>query len=102
VCGSETSVTVVGRLLRTLSDGEPQALFNLATADDELVASEVWADSRLVLPAGWPTEWRDVITGRLVSSSVDAGAAGLRLGELLGELPVAVLEARPAAREGEG
>lgn len=89
----QRSLTIATRLLHTLTGGQLQALADPAT----------WRDTTLPLPPGFGTgAWRDAITGRRVAAPADGSR--LRLGELLAELPVAVLvpetDAGPAdARE---
>jgi (1->4)-alpha-D-glucan 1-alpha-D-glucosylmutase len=56
------------------------------------VGPALWADTRMHLPDGSPEEYTDVFTGRSLSLRATAGAVG----EVLGQLPVAVLHATSA------
>lgn len=79
------AITIVGRLLHRLSEGEATAV----------ISGAVWADTRIALPEGTQaSQWRDAITGKLVdaSPSADGGVASLKLSDVLGEgMTVAVL-----------
>jgi len=77
--GPAWSVTVVPRL--TMAATGP-GRFALGT--------EGWGASTVVLPAGAPGAWRDVLSG----SAVRARAGSVRVGDLLSTLPVAVLTPR--------
>ena len=74
--GPAWSVTVVPRL--TMAATGP-GRFALGT--------EGWGASTVVLPAGAPGAWRDVLSG----SAVRARAGSVRVGDLLGTLPVSVI-----------
>jgi (1->4)-alpha-D-glucan 1-alpha-D-glucosylmutase len=72
--GSHHRVVVVPRLVATLA------------ADGALpVGTDVWSDTRLILPPG---RWGDVLTGREAVPGPDGGIA---VGELVQTLPIAVL-----------
>ncbi|MDB5819420.1 MAG: malto-oligosyltrehalose synthase, partial [Rhizobacter sp.] len=93
--GGETTVTVVGRLLRALCDGVAQGLFTLDMQDGEPIPAAAWTDSWLVLPVGAAglTTWRDVLTGFATPTVTEGTELRLPLGEVLARLPVAVLQA---------
>jgi (1->4)-alpha-D-glucan 1-alpha-D-glucosylmutase len=66
------------------------------------VGDPIWADTRLRLPPGAPTRWRNVLTDAVIAAtrheapgSSDA-APTLRLGAVLRDFPVALLAAAPA------
>jgi (1->4)-alpha-D-glucan 1-alpha-D-glucosylmutase len=72
-----SALVAVTRLPASLADGHGRLALGTAT----------WQDARLTLPEGSATTWHDVLTGR--SLHVESG--GLKLADVLGELPVAVL-----------
>ena len=53
----------------------------------------VWRDTRLVLPAGAPRRWHDVLTGAASAAEARDGTAVLALGAVLDAFPVALLVA---------
>ncbi|MGQ9922223.1 MAG: hypothetical protein ACUVRZ_12980, partial [Desulfobacca sp.] len=54
------------------------------------VGKEVWQDTRLLLPAAAPGNWREELGGHLITGEVK----GLPLAAVFAQLPVALL--RPA------
>jgi (1->4)-alpha-D-glucan 1-alpha-D-glucosylmutase len=83
VDGGEAAITVVPRLVadRVGDRGAP-------------TGGDSWGDAWLELPPALrDRQWRCVLTGRLMSSV--AARNGLRLGEVLASLPVALLMAEP-------
>jgi (1->4)-alpha-D-glucan 1-alpha-D-glucosylmutase len=67
----------------------PRLTYGLAGPGRYATGERVWGDERVVLPAGAPPRYRDVLTGRTLA----ADSGHLRLGEVLGILPVAALVA---------
>ncbi len=65
----------------------PRLPYGLAGPGRHPTGEEVWGDERVVLPAGAPLRYRDVLTGRTLA----AESGHLRLGDVLGILPVAAL-----------
>jgi (1->4)-alpha-D-glucan 1-alpha-D-glucosylmutase len=77
VAGDRAMITVVPRLVQTL-----------AGAGQFPLGGECWADTALVLPAGHPTGFTELVTG----AQTEAASSGrLRLGDLFATLPVALL-----------
>jgi (1->4)-alpha-D-glucan 1-alpha-D-glucosylmutase len=73
--GPDHAIAVAPRLLSTLiSEGE------------QPLGPEVWADTRVAVPRGWPAGWMDVIAPRSVT--IDREAA---VGDLLQYFPTALL-----------
>ena len=62
-----------------------------------LAAKGGWGDTTLPLPAG---EWRDEVSGRVISVDSSDSAGGVPVAELLAELPVAVLVSTSSTSEG--
>ncbi|HLJ13576.1 MAG TPA: malto-oligosyltrehalose synthase [Bryobacteraceae bacterium] len=58
----------------------------------ERLSSGDWSDTALELPSSVPRRWRNVLTGAQLESDTDR----LSLGDLLRELPVALLESVPS------
>ena len=87
--GAATAITVVPRLALGLTSGGHCAP----------VGDEVWEQTRLILPqAQAGRSFRNVFTGEVLCAREDEANASLRLAEVLGTFPVALLEkfARPA------
>lgn len=82
-------LVAVGRGLRSVS-GKRQ----------EAPLGRRWRGRTLGLPAGAPTRWRNVLTGRSVRATGRAHRPRLLLSELFSELPVAVLEVAPDGPRG--
>lgn len=74
-------LTVVGRLLYSLAQGDIHALKQQA---------ECWGDARLGLPVDAPVRWRDVLTGRIIVAA-EGPSGGLPLADLFTHWPAAVL-----------
>jgi (1->4)-alpha-D-glucan 1-alpha-D-glucosylmutase len=53
------------------------------------VGTDIWRDTAVVLPEGAPTEWRDVLCG----TTLTAPRGNLPVGDVLANLPVALLVA---------
>jgi (1->4)-alpha-D-glucan 1-alpha-D-glucosylmutase len=68
------------------------ASHRLQPGDAPRIPPARWEDTRLALPQGWEGDWVDALTGRH-----RVGGPELALAELLGDLPVAVLEPSPSA-----
>jgi (1->4)-alpha-D-glucan 1-alpha-D-glucosylmutase len=80
--GAAPALTVVGRLLASIANGNALPIGETA-----------WGDTRLVLPSPLPTSrYRDVLTGSLVEVDATHGTPCLRLAHAFANLPVAILE----------
>jgi (1->4)-alpha-D-glucan 1-alpha-D-glucosylmutase len=66
----------------------PRLTYGLAGPGTFAVGTDCWGSTALVLRSGGPGRWRDVLTGSLI----EAAEGRLAVGDLLGQLPVAVLE----------
>ncbi|MGE5647452.1 MAG: malto-oligosyltrehalose synthase [Acidobacteriota bacterium] len=66
----------------------PRMVTCLSGPRKRLLAPKVFGDATLVLPAGAPAAWRNVLTGE----EVPAAAGALRLADLFANFPVALLE----------
>ena len=75
--GAERLVAVVPRLIAATH-----------RAGGDLMDPGLWADTRLPLGAEWPRRWTCALTGRRVRCEPDGG---LRVADLFGILPVALL-----------
>jgi len=53
-----------------------------------------WQDTRINLPAEFPTGWRNELSGESVDFDANSGDASVELNRLLNIFPVAVLKAR--------
>ena len=80
--GDRRLVVAVPRLPATL----------LADADTTPVGERVWGDTAIVLPAGAPRGWRQVLTRRCVEARDEDGRAVLRAAEVFAHMPIALLE----------
>jgi (1->4)-alpha-D-glucan 1-alpha-D-glucosylmutase len=82
--GDQTAVVIVPRLPVQLGNGRYRAPHG----------TEVWQDTRLILPGDWPSKtWRDVLTDASSAVVSERGNAALRLADVLGRFPVALLAA---------
>jgi (1->4)-alpha-D-glucan 1-alpha-D-glucosylmutase len=68
----------------------PRLTYGLVGPGRYPTGADVWGDDRIVLPPGAPRRYRDVLTRRMLLTGPDGH---LRLGEVLGVLPVAALVA---------
>ena len=66
----------------------PRLLTRLIREDQNPIGPEIWKDTRIVVPDGAPTEWRDALCGHRI-----AGERSLGLGDVLKDFPVALLVA---------
>jgi (1->4)-alpha-D-glucan 1-alpha-D-glucosylmutase len=66
----------------------PRLLTRLIKEDQRPLGREIWKDTRIVVPDGAPTEWRDALCGHRI-----AGERSLALGDVLKDFPVALLVA---------
>ena len=66
----------------------PRLLTRLIKEDQHPMGREIWKDTRIVVPDGAPTEWRDAVCGHRI-----AGERSLGLGDVLKDFPVALLVA---------
>lgn len=65
-----------------------RASHRLEAGEPPRVPPARWADTRVLLPEGWPAGWTERLAGR----DCAAEGGGLPLAQLLADLPVAVLE----------
>ena len=80
--GSDTSITVVGRLLASV-----------ATERSLPLGEAAWGDTRVQLPPTLPhSAYREIVTGAMVEPDPGQPAGFLRLSRAFANLPVAVLE----------
>jgi len=80
--GGATSITIVGRLLSAVGAGRTLP-----------IGESYWADTRLPLPPSLPHgQYRDALTGCLVTPDTARGTPALGLSQALANLPVAILE----------
>ncbi len=73
-------ITVVSRLLYSLTQGDHKALSGPGC----------WSGTRVALPVDAPGRWRDVLTGRILEAT-DAPDGGLPMADLFAHWPAAVL-----------
>jgi (1->4)-alpha-D-glucan 1-alpha-D-glucosylmutase len=76
---SDRAIVVTGRLFVSLLGSKARAYRN------------AWDDARIALPADLQGRWRDVLSGRVTTLRLPEGSALLPIGDLLAELPAAVL-----------
>jgi (1->4)-alpha-D-glucan 1-alpha-D-glucosylmutase len=74
---------------RTVIAVVPRLTYGLVGPGRYPTGEEAWCDERIVLPRGAPLRYQDVLTGRMLASA----SGHLRLGDVLGVLPVAALVA---------
>ncbi len=86
--GDGWSVVVVPRLVATLARAAGLA------PEQPPVGVAAWADTRVLLPDGAPTRWRDVLSGATREAS-----SQLPLASFLDVLPLAVLDAETGAAD---
>ena len=67
----------------------PRFFTSLIKPGEMPTGRRVWQDTRIVLPAGTPSDWQDAITGNTVTAG-----KGLPVGDILREFPVSILLAR--------
>ncbi len=70
----------------------PRLVTRLATAVEQLpMGRAVWEDTRLILPAGSPRKWRNLLTGQTLTTTGRSDQGALSLAEVLEAFPVALL-----------
>lgn len=69
----------------------PRFLASLRGPGESPMGREVWQDTRIRLPANAPSDWRDAVTGNVLTARDK-----LSVGDILREFPVAILVARPS------
>lgn len=81
--GEQLAVTIIPRLLVSLTDG----------ADKAPLGQDIWRDTMLILPGtGAGTSFRNALTGERIASAEHGGQTVLVLSEALKSFPVALLE----------
>ena len=80
---NQTTITVVPRLVAGL----------LTDRTAPPVGSDVWADTRIIVPPEVPARsYRNLFTGETLSADTSGGDANLSAAKVLGDFPVALLE----------
>jgi (1->4)-alpha-D-glucan 1-alpha-D-glucosylmutase len=87
--GDDLIVVVLPRLVYRLL-GSNKAAENTTGASPRFD----WQDTRISLPAEFPTGWRNELSGESVDFDANSGEASIELNRLLNIFPVAVLRAR--------
>ena len=82
VHGDRHLVVAVPRLIATL----------LTDADTSPVGERVWGETSILVPAGSPRRWRQVLTRRCVEARDEHGHGVLRAAEVFEHMPIAMLE----------
>lgn len=65
----------------------PRFVTGLVSQDQDPLGANVWQDTAVILPEGWPAAWKQCLTGRLIS-----GTDSLPVAEIFAHFPVGLLE----------
>lgn len=64
----------------------PRFVAGLVGQDQEPIGEDVWQDTAVMLPEGWPHTWKDRFTGGVIS-----GSGSLRIADIFAHMPIGLL-----------